>query len=280
MLLVGPETFTNYLQVGAYENHKTWLRFRSFLQEHPEAQLLCGASTYTVSVGKRPSPNAYVYHSNAWVEGHNSAFLMDSTGRTDIYHKSKLVPGVEFLPYVGVLGPIDDKYLGGVSGRNVGQKEVSLLHWTPDGADIPVGCAVCYESVYGEYCTRYVLKGARLLSVITNDAWWGDTPGYGQHLNYSRLRAIETRRDIARCANTGVSALIDARGHIVDRTPWWEPAVLKGTLNLYDRKTFFVRYGDITGRLSVFVFALLLLAALVQGLKSRQAPRQHRKAAR
>ena len=265
VLLVGPETFTGNMQTGHYEGCKTWRRMRDFLTEHPQAQILCGASTYTLTEGARPSPSAYVYHSDLWVESHNSAFLMDSTGRTDIYHKMKLVPGVEFLPYVSVLGPVDDKLLGGVSGRNLGQKEVSLLQWDK----IPVGCAVCYESVYGEHCAIYVRKGARLLSVITNDAWWGDTPGYHQHLNYSRLRAIETRRDIARCGNTGISALIDAHGHIQKRTAWWQPAILKGTLHLYDRQTFFVRYGDIPGRISVFVFALLLLAALVQRVRRR-----------
>ncbi|MBQ4286017.1 MAG: apolipoprotein N-acyltransferase, partial [Bacteroidales bacterium] len=125
----------------------------------------------------------------------------------------------------------------------------------------PVGCAICYESVYGEYCTGYVRSGARLLTVITNDAWWGDTPGYSQHLSYSSLRAIETRRDIARCANTGISAIIDQRGRILERSPWWEMSVIRGTVNLSDRQTFFVRYGDIPGRISVLVF--LLLAALL-----------------
>jgi Apolipoprotein N-acyltransferase len=186
---------------------------------------------------------------------------MDSLGRYSIYQKSKLVPGVEMLPYPSVLGPIDDKLLGGVSGRNVGQKEVSNLTFRKE---IPIGCAVCYESVYGEHCAKYVRKGARLLAVITNDAWWGDTPGYRQHLNYARLRAIETRRDIARCANTGISAFIDQKGRILQRTPWWEPAVLKGTVNLSGRDTFFVRAGDIVGRIAVFLFVLLLAAALIR----------------
>jgi apolipoprotein N-acyltransferase len=124
--------------------------------------------------------------------------------------------------------------------------------------------------VYGEYCTGYVRKGAQLLAVITNDAWWGNTPGYRQHLNYSRLRAIETRRWVARCANTGVSAIIDPRGNILQRTPWWEPALLEGTVGLSTDQTFFVRNGDIVGRISVFLFALLLLAALFRPSKKRR----------
>ena len=99
------------------------------------------------------------------------------------------------------------------------------------------------------------------------NAWWGDTPGYRQHLNYSRLRAIETRRDIARCANTGISAFIDRRGTVRSRTAWWTPATLEGSVTLSDTKTFFVRHGDIPGRLCVLVAVLLLLAALFRPRK-------------
>ena len=107
-------------------------------------------------------------------------------------------------------------------------------------------------------------KGAQLLAVITNDAWWGDTPGYRQHLNYSRLRAIETRRWVARCGNTGVSAIIDPRGRIVSRSPWWEPAMLEGDVQLLQGRSFFVRYGDIVGRLAVLLFVMLAAAALLR----------------
>ena len=145
-------------------------------------------------------------------------------------------------------------------GRCIPQKEISCLHY----GDIPIGCAVCYESVYGEYCTGYVRKGARLLTVITNDAWWGDTPGYKQHFSYSCLRAIETRRDIARCGNTGISAIIDQRGDVLQKGPWWERAVLSGEVNLNSRETFFVRNGDLVGQAAYVCFLLLLLALILK----------------
>ena len=193
------------------------------------------------------------------------AIITDTSGRAELFHKSKLVVGVELTPYPKIFVPLDDK-LGGVMGRDIGQKEISCLHLS-DGT--PFGCAICYESVYGEYCTGYVKKGARFLTVITNDAWWGDTPGYGQHLSYSRLRAIETRRDIARCGNTGISAIIDQRGEVLDKTPWWEEAVLRGEVNYSSHQTFFVRYGDIAGRLSTLAFLLLLLSLAVRLLIRR-----------
>ena len=262
VLLLAPETFTSDVLCNEVPAGRTFSRFRSFLQDHPEAELLFGASSWTrYDQAARPSANARKLGEDIWYETHNSAIILDSAGRYGLYQKSKLVPGVEMLPYPEVLGPIDEKLLGGVAGRNVGQKEVSNLVFR---GSVPVGCAVCYESVYGEHCAKYVRAGAKLIAVITNDAWWGDTPGYRQHLNYSRLRAIETRRDIARCANTGISAFIDQKGRILERTAWWEPAVLKGTVNLSGRETFFVRNGDIVGRLSVFVSILLLLAAAVR----------------
>ncbi len=262
VLLLAPETFTSDILCNDVPSSRTFRRFRSFLAEHPDAEILFGASSWTRYDGaRRPSANARKMGEDAWYETHNSALILDSAGRYGLYQKSKLVPGVEMLPYPSVLGPVDDRLLGGVSGRCTGQPEVSNLLF---GGSVPVGCAVCYESVYGEHCAGYVRKGAKLLAVITNDAWWGDTPGYRQHLNYARLRAIETRRDIARCANTGISAIIDQKGRILQRTAWWEPAVLSGTVNLNGRETFFVRTGDVVGRLAVFVFLLLLLAGLVR----------------
>ena len=100
------------------------------------------------------------------------------------------------------------------------------------------------------------------MSIITNDGWWGDTPGYRQHLSYASLRAIETRRSIARSANTGISALINQRGDIIANTAWWERDYINGSLKLNDKITLFVKYGDIIGRVSKFLFFLLALMAI------------------
>ena len=225
--------------------------------------MLFGASSYEYEyTNKRPSHTARMVTDGLWVESHNSALMIDGNARTEIFHKSKLVVAVEHTPYPAIFCRIDDM-LGGVMGRCIGQEEISLLH----ASDIPVGCAICYESVYGEYYTDYIRKGARAMTIITNDAWWGNTPGYRQHLSYASLRAIETRRAIARCANTGISAIISPAGEILQPTPWWEQAVIKSSIPLRDDLTFFVRHGDITGRVCSFVFILLLLALVVRFLK-------------
>ena len=261
LLVVAPETFTSDIVCGDYPRSRTWRRFTSFLSDYPGVNMLFGASSYDyIYQDERPSYTARNLRDGLWVESHNSALMIDGTARTDIFHKSKLVVAVEHTPYPRIFCPIDD-LLGGVMGRCVGQEDINLLEVKgADGSSVPVGCAVCYESVYGEYYTDYIRKGARAMAIITNDAWWGNTPGYRQHLSYASLRAIETRRAIARCANTGISAIISPSGEILQPTPWWEPAVIESRIPLRDDITFFVSHGDITGRLCTFLFILLLLA--------------------
>lgn len=263
-LLLAPETFTGDVFLDRISEGKTFRTFRDFLLRHPGASLLFGASTYEVS-DRRSAPSILARrYGDGWIENHNSAIVTDASGRAEVFHKSKLVVGTELTPYPKIFVPLDDR-LGGVMGRCIGQEEISCLH----AGGVPFGCAVCYESVYGEYCSGYVRKGAQFLTVITNDAWWGDTPGYRQHFSYSRLRAIETRRDLARCGNTGISAFIDQRGDVISRGPWWEAAVLSGEVNLNSTQTFFVRYGDVVGRSAVFLFILMMLS-LCRGLLIRR----------
>ena len=270
LLVLAPETFTSDIICGDYPRSRTWRRFTSFLRDYPGVNLIFGASSYDyIESSERPSHTAREMREDLWLESHNSALVVDGTGRTGIFHKSRLVVAVEHTPYPAIFCKIDDM-LGGVMGRCVGQDEITLLEVKgTDGQTIPVGCAVCYESVYGEYYTDYVRKGARAMTIITNDAWWGDTPGYRQHLSYASLRAIETRRAIARCANTGISAIIAPSGEIIQPTPWWEPAVIESSIPLRDDITFYVSHGDITGRVCTFIFMLLLLALGVRFLTGR-----------
>lgn len=270
MLVLAPETFTGDIIVNDIPRSPTFRRFVSFLKDYPNVNLLFGASSHEfIYSGKAPSYTARSYSPGTWVESHNSALITDSSAREEIFHKSRLVVAVEMTPYPALFCKIDD-WLGGVMGRDIGQKEISVLHcksYSPEGKEvesIPIGSAICYESVYGEYCTGYVRKGAQALAVITNDAWWGNTPGYRQHLRYACLRAIETRRDIARCGNTGISAIINQRGDILKTSPWWEPYILKGDINLNTEETVFVKEGDVTGKICTFIFLLLLLAAIVR----------------
>ena len=107
-------------------------------------------------------------------------------------HKSKLVVGVEKIPYSDFLPFLEDLAIdnGGIVG-SLGEEDSVKIFNTSVGKIAPI---VCYESIYPEFVAEQCRKGAELLCVITNDGWWGDTPGYKQHFSFSRLRAIENRR--------------------------------------------------------------------------------------
>ena len=264
-LFIAPETFTSDVIMNDVSASPTVRSLERFMSGRPSSGLLFGASTWEYLAGRaRPSQTARQLNNGSWVESHNTALMIENGSDIQTYHKNKLVVGVEMTPYPKFFRPIDD-WLGGVMGRCVGDGKASCLEY--NGAKI--GCAICYESVYGEFCADYVRDGADALAVITNDAWWGDTPGYRQHLSYASLRAIETRRWIARCGNTGISAIIDSRGRILSQTPWWEESVLQGRIGLSDKETFFVRHGDIPGRICLMMFVLILLAAIVRRFTSR-----------
>lgn len=272
-LLVAPETFTSDIILDDISGSRTYKAFHSFLQEHPESDFLFGAGTYDI-FHTRSAPDLLSYpYGDGWLMSHNSAIMLSPSGRTEVFHKSKLVVGTELTPYPKFFVPLDNwlsRYFNNgypMIARNTGQKEISLLHLS-DGT--PLGCAVCYESVYGEYCTGYAAKGAAFLAVITNDSWWGNTPGYRQHLSYSCLRALELRRDIVRCGNSGISCFINQKGEILQQGPWWEEAVLRGEVQLNTRQSFFTRHGDIAGRVSTLVFLLLLALLLVRLLSGRK----------
>jgi apolipoprotein N-acyltransferase len=170
------------------------------------------------------------------------------------------VVGVENFPYQSVLKPlIGDAMidLGGTVAMKTTQDYRSVFEGRTEGQTIaPI---ICYESVYGEFVTEYVRNGANVLGIITNDAWWGNTQGHQQHLSYARLRAIETRRAIARSANTGISGFIGPRGELVATLPYDTQGGLSAKLPLETKLTFYVLAGDYLARIAIFVAPLMFL---------------------
>jgi len=124
--------------------------------------------------------------------------------------------------------------------------------------------------LYGEFVVGYVREGANLLTIITNDGLWGNTPGYKQHFSYARLRAIETRRDVARAANTGISGFINQRGEVFQETEYWEPNVQKRIVHLNTDITFYAKYGDYLARISLVISSFLILIAISIGLRRKK----------
>lgn len=239
-----------------------------YLRRHPKAQLLWGIDTYNFVLDKKDiSPSSNFYRDGLWVDFYNAALFLNHKPDYQKYYKSKLVVGIENLPYKSVLEPLLGNVmldLGGTISTKTVQKERSVFV-SDDGTKVaPI---ICYESVYGEYVTGYVKNDADFLAIITNDAWWNETQGHKQHLTFATLRAIETRRDIARSANTGISAFINQKGDIVSRTKYGEKTALLGEVHLNSTKTFYVRHGDYIARGAKLILVLLTLYILIRKRK-------------
>lgn len=234
-LFVAPETAISNLDLRDIKSNDDILRIQEFLRSRGNgAVFVIGASAYDENLR------------------YNSSLYVDTIG-VQIYNKSKLVMGVEVVPewLSPVLDPID---LGGYVG-SLGRQELRSVFKGP----VAMGSAVCYESIYGEYFSQWAVGGARIMTIVTNDGWWRDTPGHVHHSNYARLRAIENRRSVARSANTGISALIDPTGAVVEKLGWDERGIVTGVLPLNSTVTPYMRWGDITARLSLYTLALALL---------------------
>jgi len=193
----------------------------------------------------------------------NSAILFSGKEKLQVYHKSILVSGVEKVPFMKYLGFLKNIFidLGGASG-NLGSQDESSIFVSLKGLDLaPV---ICYESVFGEYLASYIKKGAGIICIITNDGWWKNTPGFRQHFSFARLRAIETRRSIARAANTGTSGFINQRGDVLEQTQWATDDAIRKELNMNDEITFYVKHGDYIGRIAALLSTLFILFLLVK----------------
>ena len=244
---------------------------QDYVDEHPCLQVVIGASTFReFEEGEALSPSARKFRdADVYYDAFNTAFCVSADTGLQYYHKSKLTPGVERMPYPAVFKPLERFAinLGGTVGSLGVDKERKVFGRTQD--DLKVAPVICYESVFGEYLNEYIKNGAHLIFVITNDGWWGNTPGHRQHLTFSSLRAIETRRSVARSANTGISAFIDQRGNIHQATGYWVTAVIRQEINANDKITFYVRYGDYIGRISLFTTVFLLLITISRRLRRR-----------
>jgi len=260
--IVGPETcIPEYIWEEDLNSHADIIRLKQLIYKFPKTKLVIGASTVRfIEKGEPITPSAQKYSvNNEYYDSFNTALQFDSTNNVQIYHKSKLVLGVERMPFAGTFGFLNDMAieLGGSASSLGSQAEPSVFTSNKNVAIIaPV---ICYESIFGEYVTEYIKKGANLIFVITNDGWWGNSAGYRQHLSYSSLRAIETRRDIARSANTGISCFINQLGEIRQATAWWTPTAIKDTLFANNRITFYVKMGDYIGRIAAFVSVLIFI---------------------
>jgi apolipoprotein N-acyltransferase len=271
VLVVWPETALYNGNGGFDEARLTQNYFLrplwAFLQRHPRINLLTGIESLRLFSFKHSPTAVKIPDTDTFVEYYNTAAIMDSSGPVMLYHKSRFVPGAESLPpYLRFLVPLFEKF-GATEDGYTGQEERAPLETT--NHTYRIAPAVCYESIYGEFMSGFVRNGADVLAVITNDGWWGNTPGYRQHASYARLRAIETRRWVLHAANTGISCIIDPAGNILDSRPWYEESAIRQTVPASSGQTFYVRFGDGISKLMLILAASIFGWLIVTFIKKR-----------
>ena len=234
-----------------------------YLASKPGLHLITGITTYTRYGDEKKTRSARFYEGFGYYDVFNTAFSYQRDQSPRLYHKSRLVPGVEIMPYSEYLFFIHALAvdLGGTSGEFGRQKERTVFF---NREKLGIAPAICYESIYGGFMSEYIRNGAQAIGVITNDAWWGDTPGYKQHMSYARLRAIEFRRPVIRSANTGISCIIDQMGRVEKRTDYWNKTSFSGTVFFNQDLTFYARQGDYLGRISSFLCLAFIFSAFTR----------------
>jgi apolipoprotein N-acyltransferase len=166
-------------------------------------------------------------------------------GLTGAYHKMQLVPFGERIPFAD-----DVPFLTGLLSWDVG-----ISSWAKGKSiatfDVPIGdtitrsaSVICFESIYPNIVRQFIDSGANFMTIITNDGWYMGTPGPLQHNRIAIMRAIETRRAIARAANTGISSFITPYGSIFNETEEGVATTTTGAIALRDDRTLYVRWGD------------------------------------
>jgi apolipoprotein N-acyltransferase len=237
-LLVWPETALPFY----FQQPSPFREFVLNLVKQINVPLLTGSPAYEITSQK--------------VKYFNRAYFINKKGRVvDYYDKVHLVPFGEYVPCRCLL-----KFLPAIAAQQGDFFPGNCLKPLILKKKIPFGVLICFEGIFSEISRQLVQKEASFLVNITNDAWFGRTSAPYQHFSMLVLRAVENRRGIARCANTGFSAFILPTGKITQRSELFKPEVLIGTLPLVEEKTFYMLHGDILAYLclcGIFINILL-----------------------
>jgi apolipoprotein N-acyltransferase len=215
---------------------------------------------------KRTNETASPVPGGGFSDNYSTAINIENSSKIQFYHKSRLVPGAESLPFANALSFLKPVFahLGGATGNYTGQAEPGVFYSQSGIGAAPV---ICYESIWGGWVAKAVDNGAQFIAIITNDGWWENTSGKDQHMDYAKLRAIETRRWVCRSANTGISAFINQRGDVVQQSKWWVKGALKQDINLNSNITFYVAHGDYLPKAGSI---LAVLGIVFVGIKRRK----------
>jgi len=262
--ILWPETaIPDYIDEDRIQQNPYYRQAHAFLHNYKNGNLLTGAETYKLYNTRKTVTASPTQQPGVYADSFSTALNIENGEKVQFYHKSRLVPGAESMPFgkaLSFLKPVFE-HLGGATGAYGSQADADVFY---SQSGIGVDPVICYESIFGRYIARSVKKGAQFIAIITNDGWWENTSGKDQHLDYAKLRAIETRRWVAQSANTGISAFINQRGDVVQQTKWWTKTAIKQDINLNSDLTFYVMHGDYLPMAGSGIAVLLILFIIVK----------------
>ncbi|HAK60261.1 MAG TPA: apolipoprotein N-acyltransferase [Nitrospiraceae bacterium] len=251
-LVIWPETATPfYFGGGGRTDSALTADLKEFVKRN-RTPLLFGSPTYDVQPGRV-------------IRLYNSAFLLSAGGTIDAeYNKIHLVPFGEYVPLKGALFFVE-KLVQAIGDFRPGKQFTVMPVRSVEGRSTGgagMSTVICYEIIFPNLVRTFVDRGARIMTTITNDAWFGRTPAPYQHFSMAVFRAVENRVPVARAANTGVSGFIDAAGRVLAKTDIFTEAQLTHTLSFSPgtEKTFYTRHGDLLAYLCMLV-SLIMLAS-------------------
>ena len=240
-LILWPETaLPVYLMSGTYQSEVDSIY--SFLRKN-NVSLLTGMPDFQIYQKNPPRNAKYSEIGKYYYATYNSILLLrPNTYEVQRYGKMQLVPLGEHTPFVDQIPFLGDllKWGVGISGWNVGQ-DTTVFKFVNDKDTIKVGGLVCYESVFPTFPNYFVDRGAQFITVLTNDSWYGKLSGPYQHKEFANLRAVENRRAVVRCANGGVSCLINKFGVTEVETEMFTRTHLVIDVPLNEEKTFYTK---------------------------------------
>ena len=186
----------------------------------------------------------------------NGSIFLQPYRPPEMYHKVKLVPFAEYVPLSGYFPQLNEFNFG--QGNFTAGLEYTLFK----SENFSFSNLICFESSLPEIVRKFVLTGAEFLIIQANDGWLGNTSGPYQHFELAKLRAVENRRSVVRSANTGISGIILPSGKVIHKKPIGKRAVFKGDVPMFDKLTFYSKFGNILGKYSTFLIIFCIGAIL------------------
>jgi apolipoprotein N-acyltransferase len=267
-LFVWSETAIPYMN----KNLNSFLDFSPLAQRLPQNSgkgILTGFAEIHLmppSPKNEPLAKPFIPEPAFWYVAQNSATIIQQGQKPDgmpVHRKMHLTPFGEGVPFAQ-----DFEFLAGIlewgvgiSGWKKGTEQQPLPFLTKSGNTAHIGIVICIESIYPNFVRLYANKGANLLSIITNDAWFDNTPGPVQHYDIARMRAIENHKSILRCGNTGISGFILPDGSSSAIAPACQSLALAGAVPLMEGQTLYAAWGDYLPKISfILAFGILCYA--------------------